>query len=123
MSFFAGAALFLAAIGIFGVVAHSTAQRTREIGIRVALGADGPNVVQTVMFDGLRPVVAGLTLGLAGALVLNRIMASVLFQVAPTDPSSFIFAAALLTVVAIGACLGPARRATRVDPAIALREE
>jgi predicted permease len=123
VSFFAGAALFLAAIGIFGVVAHSTAQRTREIGIRVALGADGPSVVQAVMLDGLRPVAAGVLLGLVGALVLSRIMANVLFQVAATDPSSFFFAAALLTFVATAACLGPARRAMRVDPAIALRDE
>ena len=123
VSFFAGAALLLAAVGIFGVVAHSTAQRTREIGIRVALGADRRSVVQTVMFEGLRPVAAGVTLGLAGALVLSRIMASVLFQVAATDPSSYFIAAALLTFVAVVACLGPARRATRVEPAIALREE
>ena len=123
VSFFAGTALFLAAIGIFGVVAHSTAQRTREIGIRVALGADGPSVVRMVMFDGLRPVAAGVTLGLVGALVLSRMMTGLLFQVTATDPSSFLFAACLLTLVAIAACLGPARRATRVDPAIALRED
>jgi putative ABC transport system permease protein len=122
VAFFAAAALFLAAIGIFGVVAHSTAQRTQEIGIRMALGADGPRVIQAVMFDGLRPVAAGVALGLVGALVFSRILASVLFQVTATDPSSFLYAAVLLILVAAAACLGPARRATHVDPAIALRE-
>jgi putative ABC transport system permease protein len=122
VAFFAGAALFLAAIGVFGVVAHSTAQRTQEIGIRMALGADGARVIQTVMFDGLRPVATGVALGLAGALVFSRIMTSVLFQVTATDPSSFLYAAILLILVAAAACLVPARRATQVDPAIALRE-
>jgi putative ABC transport system permease protein len=122
VAFFAVAALFLAAIGIFGVVAHSTAQRTQEIGIRMALGANGARVIQTVMFDGLRPVAAGVALGLIGALVFSRIMTSVLFHVSATDPSSFLYSAVLLTLVALAACLGPARRATRVDPAIALRE-
>jgi len=121
--FFAAASLFLAAIGIFGVVAHSTAQRTQEIGIRMALGADRTRVVQTVLFDGLRPVIVGVVLGVAGALAFSRILASVLFNVAATDPSTFLIAAALLTLVAIAACLGPAQRATRVDPMIALRSE
>ncbi len=122
VAFFAGSALFLAAIGIFGVVAHSTARRTQEIGIRMALGADGARVIQTVMFDGLRPVAAGVALGLVGALAFSRVLSSVLFQVTATDPSSFLYAAALLALVAVMACLSPARRATRVDPAIALRE-
>jgi putative ABC transport system permease protein len=123
VAFFAAAALFLAAIGIFGVVAHSTAQRTQEIGIRMALGADGTEVVKTVILDGLRPVLFGLVLGLGGALALSRVLESVLFNVAATDPSTFLLAAAVLTLVAIAACLGPARRATKVDPMIALRAE
>jgi putative ABC transport system permease protein len=123
VSFFAAAALFLAAIGIFAVVAHSTAQRTQEIGIRMALGADRARVVQTVIFDGLRPVLAGVVLGLAGALAFSRILSSVLFNVAATDPSTFLLSALLLTLVAIAACLGPARRATKVDPMIALKSE
>ena len=123
VSFFAVAALFLAAIGIFAVVAHSTVQRTQEIGIRMALGADRGQVVQTVLFDGLRPVLFGVVLGLAGALAFSRILASVLFNVASTDPATFLLAAALLTAVAIAACLGPAQRATKVDPMIALRAE
>jgi ABC-type antimicrobial peptide transport system permease subunit len=80
-------------------------------------------VIQTVMFDGLRPVAAGLALGLVGALAFSRVLSSVLFQVTATDPSSYLYAAALLALVAVVACLSPACRATRVDPAIALRED
>jgi putative ABC transport system permease protein len=123
VAFFACAALFLASIGIFGVVAHSTAQRTQEIGIRMALGANGARVIETVLLDGLRPVLFGVLLGIGGALALSRIFSSLLFNVAPTDPLTFLAAAVLLTLVAIVACLGPARRATRVDPVIALRAE
>ena len=123
VAFFAFAALFLASIGIFAVVAHSTAQRTQEIGIRMALGATGTRVVETVLLDGLRPVLFGVLTGLAGALALSRILASLLFNVAATDPATFLASAALLTAVATAACLGPARRATRVDPMIALRSE
>jgi len=122
VAFFAAAALFLAAIGIFGVVAHSTAQRTQEIGIRIALGADGIRIMQTVIFDALRPVAAGLAIGITGALVFNRLLTSVLFRVTATDPPSFLCAAVVLAFVAISACLGPARRASAVDPVIALRE-
>jgi putative ABC transport system permease protein len=123
VSFFAAAALFLAAIGIFAVVAHSTAQRTQEIGIRMALGADAARVVEAVLRDGLRPVLVGVFLGLAGALAFSRILASVLFNVAATDPATFFVSAVLLTLVAVAACLGPARRATKVDPMVALRTE
>lgn len=123
VGFFAAAALFLAAIGIFGVVAHSTAQRTKEIGIRMALGADSGRVVETVLLDGMRPVLAGVVLGLAGALALSRIFSNLLFKVTATDPSTFLLAAVVLTLIATAACLGPARRATRVDPMIALRAE
>jgi putative ABC transport system permease protein len=123
VAFFAFAALFLASIGIFGVVAHSTAQRTQEIGIRMALGANGTQVIEAVMLDGLRPVASGVMIGLGGALALSRIFSSLLFNVPATDPSTFLLAALLLTLVAIAACLGPARKATRVDPMIALRAE
>jgi putative ABC transport system permease protein len=123
VGFFAGAALFLAAIGIFGVVAHSTAQRTQEIGIRMALGADAARVIQTVMLDGLRPVVYGVALGLTGAWSLSSILRSTLFQVTSTDPPSFLIAAVLLALVAVAACLIPAARTARVDPVIALREQ
>ena len=123
VGFFAASALFLAAIGIFGVVAHSTAQRTQEIGIRMALGADRARVIQTVMLSGLRPVIAGVVCGLAGAFFLTRLIKSELFQVTETDPQSFLLAAIALTAVAAAACLIPASRATRVDPVIALREQ
>ena len=123
LAVFASSALFLAAIGIFGVVAHSTAQRTREIGIRMALGADASRVVGTVMRDGLRPVIAGIAVGLGGAFALSRVLRTALFQVTTTDPMSFLLAAGVLGLVAVAACLIPARRATKVDPAIALREQ
>lgn len=122
VGFFAASALFLAAIGIFGVVAHSTAQRTQEIGIRMALGADAARVVRGVVWQGLRPVFAGIAIGLAGAIWMSRILTSALFHVAPSDPASFALAAALLAAVAFVACLVPARRASRIDPAEALRE-
>ncbi len=122
VTFFGGAALLLAAVGIFGVVAHSTAQRTQEIGIRMALGADGGRILQTVMFGGIAPVVAGLGLGLAGALALSRILTGVLFQVSATDPASYVYATVVLTVAAIAACLGPALRAMTVDPVVVLQE-
>jgi putative ABC transport system permease protein len=122
VALFAAAALFLAAIGIFGVVAHSTAQRTHEIGIRIALGADGGHIIQTVMFGGILPVAVGLGLGLAGALVFSRILTGVLFQVTATDLPSYVYAAVVLILSAFAACLGPALRAMTVDPVIALRE-
>jgi putative ABC transport system permease protein len=123
LAFFAASALFLAAIGIFGVVAHATAQRTHEIGIRMALGADAARVVQTVMFDGLRPVIAGVLVGLTAAFYLASILKSVLFQVTTTDPPTFLLAATLLTAVAVAACMIPASRAAKVDPVVALREQ
>jgi putative ABC transport system permease protein len=123
LAFFAAAALFLAAIGIFGVVAHSTAQRTHEIGIRMALGADRASVIQTVMLDGLRPAIVGVASGLTGAFFLTRLIKSELFQVADKDPQSFLLAAIVLTLVATAACLIPASRASKVDPVIALREQ
>ena len=123
LTFFAASALFLAAIGIFGVVAHSTAQRTHEIGIRMALGADRARVIETVMRDALRPVIIGIALGLGGAFYAAALIKSALFQVAATDPQSFLIASAMLTLVAIAACLVPATRATKVDPAIALKEQ
>jgi putative ABC transport system permease protein len=123
LGFFAVAALFLAAVGIYGVVAHATAQRTKEIGIRMALGADASRVVATVMRDGMRPVLIGAVLGLAGAAVLARYLASVLYQVTPHDPVTFTGAVLILGAIAAAACLGPARRAALVDPQEALREE
>ena len=90
MSIFGGSALFLAAIGVYGLMAYAVEQRTQEIGIRMALGADGTRVVQTVLLDGLRPVLFGVMLGLAGALALSRVFSSLLFNVRSTDPATFV---------------------------------
>jgi predicted permease len=123
LAFFAASALFLAAIGIFGVVAHSTARRTQEIGIRMALGADRARVVRHVVGDGLRPVMIGTIAGLVSTIAVGRTLSSVLFHVAPRDPQIFTLATAVLIIVAIAACLIPARRAARIDPMNALRSE
>ena len=123
LGFFAVAALFLAAVGIYGVVAYTTVQRTREIGIRMALGASLARVVSSVMIDGLKPVLAGVALGFAGAAILTRLLARVLYQVTPNDPGTFACAAIVLAGIAAAACAGPARKAALVDPMDALREE
>jgi putative ABC transport system permease protein len=121
--FFALAALFLAAIGIYGVVGHTTIQRTKEIGIRMALGADGSKVLRTVLMDGLRPVLFGMLTGLAAAILLTRLLKSSLYGVQPNDPLTIFIAGLILTAIAVMACLSPARRATRVDPSVTLRYE
>jgi predicted permease len=123
LTFFAAAALLLAAVGIFGVVAHATTRRTQEIGIRIALGADSGRVLRDVILGGLRPVLVGLAAGIAGALAMTRLIASVLFKVRATDPLTFLAATAILIAVAAVACFGPARKATRIDPMVALRAE
>jgi putative ABC transport system permease protein len=123
VGFFAAAALFLAAVGIFGVVAHSTARRTKEIGIRMALGADRGHLVRHVILGGMRPVIAGIGLGIGGALAVSPTLAALLFHVKAADPAIIALAALVLTGVAVAACLIPARRAARVNPTIALRAE
>lgn len=120
---FAALALALAAVGIYGVMAYSVAQRTREIGIRMALGAQASNVLGLVLGQGMRMVLAGAALGLAGALALTRLMRRMLFGVEPTDLTTFAAVCALLLAVALLACAVPAMRAARVDPLVALREE
>jgi len=120
---FAAAALVLASFGIYGVVSFTIARRTPEIGIRLALGAEPRQLVAMVLRQGLSPVVGGLAVGLIGALGIGRFLASQLFGVSPRDPLTISIVTMLLLVVAVGACLIPARRAIRVDPVRALRFE
>jgi putative ABC transport system permease protein len=120
---FAVVALSLAAIGTYGVLAYMVELRTREIGVRMALGAQARQVLQMVLSQGAWLVGSGLFLGVIGALALRRALASVLFGVAPTDPAIFATVLLVLSVVGLLACYLPAHRATRVDPLVALRQE
>jgi putative ABC transport system permease protein len=120
---FAVAALVLASIGIYGVLSHLVLQRTHEIGVRLALGATPSNVATLVIAEGLGLAAAGVAVGVSGALLLTRLMVSVLFRVSAMDPPTFLAVAGLLMVVALAACWLPARRAIKADPLIALRSD
>jgi putative ABC transport system permease protein len=123
LAILAGLALLIAAVGIYGVMAFSVSQRTREIGTRMALGSTPAQVFQLVIRDGLRLTVVGVVLGLAGAAAVARYLSSMLFEVSFVDPLTIVAMSVLLMVVALIACYIPARRATRVDPTVALRYE
>lgn len=120
---FGTVALALAVVGVFGVVSYTTAQRTAEIGVRVALGAQRADVLRLIVGQGMRPIIAGVLLGTAGALALTRLLNGVLYEITPGDPPTYFAMALLMTVVALVACWLPARRAVRVDPVNALRQE
>jgi ABC-type antimicrobial peptide transport system permease subunit len=120
---FAVTALFLAAIGVYGVMTYAVSQRTGEIGIRMALGAQRGDVMRLILRQGARMVGLGLVAGLAGALAMTHLLTSMLYEVSPTDPLTLAVNVVVLSAVAMLACWLPARRATKVDPLVALRYE
>jgi putative ABC transport system permease protein len=120
---FAGFALLLAAIGIYGVMAYSVAARTQEMGIRMSLGAEPRDIVRLVVGQGMSLALLGVAIGIAASLALTRLISTLLFGVSTTDPLAFSLAATVLVTTALIACYLPARRATRVDPIVVLRFE
>ena len=120
---FAGLALLLAMVGLYGLISYSVSQRTRELGIRIALGAQRNDVMRLVLGEGARLTLIGVVLGLAAALGLTQLMRSLLFGVSAMDPVTFVSVAIVLAIVAIAACYIPARRAMSTDPSVTLRYE
>jgi putative ABC transport system permease protein len=123
LGIFAAAALLLASVGIYGVMSYSVNQRTQEMGIRIAVGAERNDVLRLILGQGARAALLGIAVGIATALALTRLMTSLLFGVSARDPLTFAGVATLLTLVGLGASFLPARRAMRVDPIVALRHE
>ena len=123
LAVFAALALLMACVGIYGVMSHLVGARTHEIAIRVALGAERWDVLRMVFQDGAKMALAGIAIGLGAALGLTRLMTSMLFGISPHDPVTVAAVVSLLTFVAFAACYIPARRATRVDPMVALRND
>jgi putative ABC transport system permease protein len=123
LGLFAGVGLFLSAVGLYGVLAYSVARRTREIGIRMALGAQIDDVIRLILNQGLVLVALGGAMGMAAALATGRLLRAFLFGVSSTDPVAFVGVALLLATVSLFACWLPARRAAKVDPMEALRNE
>jgi putative ABC transport system permease protein len=120
---FAGISALLSAIGIYGVISYSVSQTIREIGVRMALGAQKSDVLWLVISHGMTLTVAGITLGLIGSYGLTRLMRTLLFEVKPTDAMTFVAVSIALIAIALIACYIPARRATKIDPLVALRYE
>jgi putative ABC transport system permease protein len=120
---FACVALLIAAIGIYGVLSYSVSQRTREIGLRMAIGAQPGGVLLLIVRQGMAVALAGIAVGVAVAVAVSRVLSALLYGIQPRDPVTFLIVATVLALVALIACYVPGRRAARLDPVLALREE